>query len=118
MVRKKYESYLRVAIGASVLLLGSASVQGENSNTTIQEGRVNINRTIQYGTDNDNATYQTGKININRTIQVSDDRRRTGQLGRVGHRRAGQRPGPLQGSFEHGRYGYSGSDRSRPSQWR
>lgn len=53
-----------------------------NVNTTIQEGRVNINHTIQCGTSNDNATYQSGEVNINRTVQIC--RSRMNQLDRPG----------------------------------
>jgi hypothetical protein len=72
-------------------LLGPASVQARNTNTTIQQGQVNINRTVQYGDSNDNLTYQTGKININRTIQIgSNNRNQTGQFGWVNRNRTSQ----------------------------
>ena len=70
MASKTIKSILFAAIAMSATLLGPVSVLAQSTNTTIQEGRVNINRTIQYGDSNDNATYQTGKININRTIQI------------------------------------------------
>lgn len=70
MVSKFYQS-CPWALGAVLATaLGPAAVQAQNTNTTIQDGRVNINRTYQAGDSNDNATYQTGKVNINRTIQI------------------------------------------------
>jgi hypothetical protein len=57
-------------------------VSAANINTTIQEGRVNINRTFQCGDSNDNATYQSGQVNINHTIQAcGGNRNSTGQFG-------------------------------------
>jgi hypothetical protein len=73
-------------------MISPLSLQAQNINTTIQEGRVNINRTVQYGDSNDNATYQSGMVNINRTIQVGgDNRNQTGQFGWVNHNRTSQR---------------------------
>jgi len=64
--------------------LGPAAVQAQNTNTTLQDGRVNINRTYQVGDSNDNATYQTGKVNINRTIQIEGyPRSQTGPFSRI-----------------------------------
>ena len=40
-----------------------------NTNATLQEGRVNINRTVQRCGDNRNRTAQFGAINHNRTEQ-------------------------------------------------
>lgn len=42
----------------------------ENMNTTVQAGKVNINRTFQCGETNGNATYQEGRVNINHTVQA------------------------------------------------
>ena len=87
-------------------------VQAQNTNTTTQDGRVNINRTVQIGGDsNDNATYQTGKVNINRTIQIDGDRRgQTGQFGKVNNNEANQGR-----SLEHRNYERGNSEQHRKS---
>ncbi|MGB5831833.1 MAG: hypothetical protein WBG92_07570 [Thiohalocapsa sp.] len=91
MSNKAIRSFPTAVIAALALFLGPASVQAQNTNTTIQEGRVNINRTFQYGDSNDNATYQTGRININRTIQIGgSNRNQTGQFGRKNDNRTRQ----------------------------
>jgi hypothetical protein len=87
-----------VAAAALATLIGPAAVaQAQTLNTTIQDGRVNINRTVQYsGTTSINSTYQTGRVNINRTIQVgAGSPARAGNAGRGpgwGQARSGQRP--------------------------
>ena len=70
MTSKFLNSFLGAVGAVLALSLGPVAVQAQNTNTTIQDGRVNINRTYQTGDSNDNATYQTGKVNINRTIQL------------------------------------------------
>ena len=63
-----------------ITFVGVASAA--NVNTTIQEGKVNINRTFQCGDSNDNTTYQSGKVNINHTIQTcGTNSNHTGQFG-------------------------------------
>jgi hypothetical protein len=75
-------------------LLGAASAQAQNTNTTIQEGRVCINRTFQSGDSNDNATYQSCKVNINRTVQRGkENRNATAQFGRKNHNETRQSRG-------------------------
>ncbi|AHE97989.1 curlin [Thioalkalivibrio paradoxus ARh 1] len=49
-------------------VLATASAR-DNTNTTVQTGQVNINRTVQCGDSNDNTTHQDGRININQTVQ-------------------------------------------------
>lgn len=86
-----HRSFRFAVVAVVAVWLNPLSVQARNTNTTIQEGRVNINRTIQIGESNDNATYQNGEININRTIQIDrGNRYPTGRIGRTGHRRASQ----------------------------
>jgi len=57
----------------SSLILGlslvTAPALSQNTNTTSQTGKVNINIISQCGDSNDNATYQDGKVNINKTKQ-------------------------------------------------
>lgn len=51
-------------------VLAVPAVRAEVLNSTVQVGKVNINRTYQCGDDTlVNSTYQEGKVNINRTIQ-------------------------------------------------
>jgi hypothetical protein len=72
------------------VLCGSASAQS-NMNTTIQEGRVNINRTFQCGDSSDNATDQSGRVNINHTIQrCGNNKNQTAQFGGSNHNRTEQ----------------------------
>lgn len=76
MYSKAFKTVLCSVVVALATILGPVSAQADNTNTTIQEGRININQTVQYGSgENNNATYQTGKININRTIQLSGNNR-------------------------------------------
>lgn len=86
----------RLVVGAVLATgLGIASAQVQNTNTTIQEGRVCINRTSQYGDSNDNSTYQGCKVNINRTTQAGgNSMNQTGQFGRLNHNRTSQRRSP------------------------
>jgi hypothetical protein len=67
-----------VAFVLSALLVGPVLAQ-DNSNTTVQVGKVNINHTRQCGDTNDNATYQDGKVNINKTKQGGCNERGNGQ---------------------------------------
>lgn len=51
-------------------VLAAPAVRAEVVNSTVQVGKVNINRTYQCGDDTlVNSTYQEGKVNINKTIQ-------------------------------------------------
>lgn len=84
MAGKFLKSSLYAVVAVWATLLNPVSVQAQSTNTTIQDGRVNINRTVQVGDSNDNATYQTGKVNINRTLQIDGDLRgQTGQFNKV-----------------------------------
>lgn len=50
--------------------LAVSAARADVLNSTVQVGKVNINRTYQCGDDTlANHTYQVGKVNINRTIQ-------------------------------------------------
>jgi hypothetical protein len=74
-------------LGAGVIVLSTVlvplAVQAQSTNTTIQNGRININQTYQQGASNTNATSQTGLININRTIQLGGNTGNpTGSFGR------------------------------------
>jgi len=106
----------RVLPLAAVLLVGLSSpawVLAQNTNTTIQEGKVNINHTFQCGDSNDNATYQAGKVNINHTRQrCGDSRNQTGQFGDVNHNRTDQGRGTLMSeSRRQGGHGRGGAKR-------
>ena len=70
-------------LSAALLTTFIGAAYAANSNTTIQEGKVNITRTYQCGDSNDNATYQSGKVNINHTIQTcgTSNTNQTGQFG-------------------------------------
>lgn len=54
---------------AALIISCASTAHATNTNTTIQEGKVNINITHQCSDSNDNVTYQTGKVNMNKTIQ-------------------------------------------------
>ncbi len=100
---------------AAMLAVMIGPVSASNVNTTIQEGRVNINRTFQCGASNDNATYQSGEININRTIQVcrGNNSNQTGQFGRVKYNTTHQgRGSKLGGKRKRSRKHNSGNIRS------
>lgn len=82
--------------------LGGPAYAQENDNSTVQVGKVNINRTAQCGESNTNTTYQQGKININQTAQgcgKTDGRKRQGQGQGQGH--LSQRPDPGRGRPTH-----------------
>jgi len=53
----------------ALIITFASTVHATNTNTTTQEGKVNINITHQCSDSNDNVTYQTGKVNINKTVQ-------------------------------------------------
>ena len=94
MTSKAFQPFLLVVSAVLATMLGTASAQAQNTNTTIQEGRVCINRTFQYGDSNDNATYQTCKVNINRTVQRGKENRNgTAQFGRHNSNETHQRRG-------------------------
>jgi len=87
-------SFLLVATAVWLGLATTATAQATNTNTTVQEGRVCINRTFQSGDSNDNATYQSCKVSINQTRQRGgDNRNRTAQFGRVNHNKTRQSQG-------------------------
>lgn len=92
----KLPSSLAVTIGLGVLLAVSVPTAAapSNSNTTVQLGQVNINRTSQCGDANTNTTYQDGRVNINQTNQGGCAQPRHGKRGRLaGHPgRAAGRP--------------------------
>ena len=91
MASNAFKRFLIVLIAVSATLVGPVSVRAQNTNTTIQDGRININRTFQIGSSNDNATYQTGRVNINRTIQIGgSNRNQTGQFGKTNHNKTRQ----------------------------
>jgi len=95
----------RLVVSAALATgLGIAPAQGQNTNTTIQEGRVCINRTFQSGESNDNATYQSCQININRTMQIGgNNMNQTAQFGRVNHNSTSQRRGFERTSYKQAR---------------
>jgi len=91
MTGKALQTFSLVVSAVLATMLGTASAQAQNTNTTIQEGRVCINRTSQVGDSNDNATYQTCKVNINRTTQIGrNNKNQTGQFGRLNQNRTSQ----------------------------
>lgn len=85
MSRRSLPFILAAAVAGSAGALTPLVAPAQTANTTIQEGRININRTYQAGDSVANTTYQTGVININRTIQF-DGRSgpRTGLFERIG----------------------------------
>ena len=89
-----HRRFLLVVTASLAATLATVNAHARNTNTTTQEGRVCINRTLQSGDTNDNSTYQDCKVNINRTVQRGgENRNRTGQFGRVNHNRARQSQG-------------------------
>lgn len=104
MTSKRFQPFLIAMAVMWAAMLGTASAQAQNTNTTVQEGRVCINRTAQYGDSNDNATYQDCKVNINRTTQIGgNNMNQTGQFGRVNHNRTSQRQGFKRTGRKHAR---------------
>jgi hypothetical protein len=114
MTSKAFQPFLLVASAVLATMLGTASAQAQNTNTTIQEGRVCINRTSQYGDSNDNATYQTCKVNINRTVQRGkENSNATAQFGRHNSNETHQSRG-----FKRTGYNSARSDHNKPGQHR
>ena len=70
MKTARHKLSLAVILGIFAALYRPGNAYAQNTNTTFQEGRVNINYTYQCGMDNVNSTYQSGEININRTFQT------------------------------------------------
>jgi hypothetical protein len=110
MTSIRFQPFLLAMVALWATLLSAASAQAQNTNTTIQEGRVCINRTFQSGDSNDNATYQSCKININRTVQRGkDNRNTTAQLGRKNHNETRQSRG-----LKRTAYGSARSNHGKP----
>lgn len=97
----------RVGAAAVLAVMAGQASALDTSNTTVQDGRININHTFQCGDDNVNGTLQTGRININHTIQRCPPARRgereasagrgsaVRQDGQVGRRAGHASPGPV-----------------------
>ncbi|RKT43075.1 hypothetical protein [Thiocapsa rosea] len=81
-----------VAVMLSACLCGPVLAQ-DNTNTSVQSGKVNINHTRQCGDINDNATYQDGKVNINTTRQGGCNDRGSGKGQAGGAKANGTHPG-------------------------
>jgi|GEM_PF-2293114 len=78
------KSFLGAGVVVLATVLAPLAVQAQNANTTLQNGRININQTYQQGASNTNATSQTGMININRTLQLGGGNGTpTGPFGRL-----------------------------------
>ena len=79
------------AAGPATALEPYSSQLGQNTHTTIQEGKIYTNDTFQDGDRNNNATYQQGYDNANRTRQRGRDNwNETGQFGQVNYNRTEQ----------------------------
>lgn len=114
MASKSLKLFLCAVVAVLATFLDPVSVQAQNTNTTIQDGQININRTYQWGASNDNTTYQTGKININRTIQLGGyNGNPTGPFGRINHNGMEQGRSFQGASFERG-----GDERGNSKPWR
>ena len=87
-----FKPFSLIAFGLSVFLCGPVLAQ-DNTNTSVQVGKVNINHTRQCGDTNDNATYQDGKVNINTTNQGGCKARVNGQGQGGGATADGTHPG-------------------------
>ena len=84
MTHQAVNSFLGVGVVVLATVLAPVAVQAQSTNTTLQNGRININRTYQQGASNTNTTSQTGMININRTIQLGGNTGNpTGLFGRL-----------------------------------
>ncbi|WP_296810843.1 hypothetical protein [Thiocapsa sp.] len=81
-----------IAFALSALLVGPVLAQ-DNTNRSVQVGKVNINHTRQCGDTNDNATYQDGKVNINKTKQGGCNDRGNGKGQGGGAKADGTHPG-------------------------
>lgn len=67
--------------------LAVPAVSADVLNSTVQVGKVNINRTYQCGDETlVNSTYQEGKVNINKTIQGCGPGNSRGHHGANAHR--------------------------------
>ena len=76
-------SFLGAGVVVLTTVLAPLAVQAQSTNTTIQNGQINLNRTVQQGASNTNTTSQTGVININRTLQLGGNTANpTGAFGR------------------------------------
>jgi hypothetical protein len=118
MTSIRFQPFLLGMVAMWATLLGAASAQAQNTNTTIQEGRVCINRTFQSGDSNDNATYQSCKVNINRTVQRGkENRNATAQFGRKNHNETRQSRGFKRTAFApaHSNHGKPKHRRSKHS---
>lgn len=108
MTVHRFQPFLLAMVALWAALLGTA--QAQNTNSTIQEGRVCINRTFQSGDSNDNATDQSCKVNINRTVQRGkENRNATAQVGRRDYNATHQGRG-----FQRTGYGPARSNRDTP----
>jgi hypothetical protein len=86
MTHQAVKSFLGVGVVVLATVLAPVAVQAQSTNTTIQNGRININRTYQQGDSNTNTTSQTGMVNINRTIQLGGGNSNpTGSFGWFNH---------------------------------
>jgi hypothetical protein len=84
--------------GAALLAVSLGPAAAQNSNTTVQDGRVCINRTQQLGDVNHNTTDQYCRININRTVQLDQGGgNRGGTARRAGVKPDGHEPGRGEG---------------------
>ena len=94
MTSNRFPPFLLAMAAMWAAMPGTASAQAQNTNTTIQEGRVCINQTFQSGDSNDAATYQSCKVNINRTVQRGkENRNATAQFGHNNHNETRQSRG-------------------------
>lgn len=119
MASNAFKRFLIVLIAVSATLVGPVSVRAQNTNTTIQDGRININRTFQIGSSSDNATYQTGKVNINRTIQIGGSKRnRTGQFGKTNHNKTKQGNSGRRVAWKRAYHARGNSKQNRPRRCR
>jgi len=106
MKGKRLKTVLVITAVAWGAMLSPTTTHAENTNTTIQNGKVCINRTFQSGDNNANSTYQDCKVNINRTGQIGKNNiNRTTQFGDVARNRASQ-------ALDHGRPVYRSASAS------
>ena len=76
----KFTEGRRCGMAAAIALLSAAASAQTTVNTTVQDGRININHTFQCGDSAANETVQSGRVNVNHTVQ---------RCGGQGHGRAG-----------------------------
>lgn len=104
--------FVFAAVAMLAAMLAPVSVHAQNTNTTIQQGQVCINRTLQYGDSNANSTYQNCKVNINRTVQRGKKTENaTAQFGRINRNHTRQGRGLKGGNREHRKSKRSKDDR-------